>query len=335
MTTKRRCLYRHIIRQQVDLEENKVVSIRFTHPTRADIELAYYGRAHLEAFEQTGDIPSLSLPLMLYIDDFGIYRTTHQAIKAFYITPASMPYKERRKLSNMFTLTLGLHGSSFDDVLYNISEGMLSMHKGFHADINGTKTYIRAFMVCVAGDMPQAADTMGYLRFNATKGCRACYCNQEDRGDLYYNTDDNGRYHFDEQQIREEGNALPTKAQREEHFKRHGMKPGRPPIRMVAPTLDVIQGAGYDICHSEWRGIGQKLFQLLLDHMLTGAGAKAYVNALQSFPFPPGWNRIQSPRNHMKSWSMSETAKAMIITPSIMRCCGREEWFQDGFMDAF
>jgi hypothetical protein len=68
--------------------------------------------------------------------------------------------------------------------------------------------------------------------------------------------------------------------------------------------------------------------------MLTGAGAKAYVNALQSFPFPPGWNRIQSPRNHMKLWSMSETAKAMIITPLIMRCCGREEWFQDGFMDA-
>jgi hypothetical protein len=169
-------LYRHIIRQQVDLEESKVVS-------RADIELAYYGRAHLEAFEQTGDIPSLSLPLMLYIDDFGIYRTTHQAIKAFYITPASLPYKERRKLSNMFTLTLGPHGSSFDDVLYNISEGMLSMHKGFHADVNGTKTYIRAFTVCVADDMPQAADTMGYLRFNATKGCRACYCNQEDRGD--------------------------------------------------------------------------------------------------------------------------------------------------------
>jgi hypothetical protein len=326
--------YRHIIRQQVDTEESKVVSIRFTNPTRADIELSHYGRPHLEAFEHTGDTPSLSLPLMLYIDDFGIYRTTHQAIKAFYLTPAAMSYKERRRLSNMFTLTLGPDGASFDDMMDNISEGMLSMHRGFYADINGTETYIRAFTICVAGDMPQAADSMGYLRFNVTKGCRACYCDQEDRGNLYYNTEENGRFHFDEEQIREEGYALRTKAQREEHFKRHGMKPGRPPIYKVAPTLNIIQGAGYDICHSEWRGIGRKLFQLFLDHMLTGAGAKAYVRALQICPFPPGWQRIQSPRNHMKSWSMSETAKAMIITPLVMRCYGSEDWLQEDFLAA-
>jgi hypothetical protein len=79
---------------------------------------------------------------MLYIDDFGIYRTTHQAIKAFYLTLAAMSYKERRRLSNMFTLTLGPDGASFDDMMDNISEGMLSMHKGFYADINGTETYI-------------------------------------------------------------------------------------------------------------------------------------------------------------------------------------------------
>ena len=41
---------------------------------------------------------------------FGIVRNTYRSLKGFYLTPASLPYAERRKESNMFTLTLGPHG---------------------------------------------------------------------------------------------------------------------------------------------------------------------------------------------------------------------------------
>jgi hypothetical protein len=56
------------------------------------------------------DGPSLSMPFLLFIDGFGIFRNTYPSLKGFYLTPASLPYAERRKESNMFTLTLGPHG---------------------------------------------------------------------------------------------------------------------------------------------------------------------------------------------------------------------------------
>ena len=55
------------------------------------------------------DGPSLSMLFLLFIDGFGIFRNIYPSLKGFYLTPASLPYAERRKESNMFTLTLGPH----------------------------------------------------------------------------------------------------------------------------------------------------------------------------------------------------------------------------------
>ncbi|OJD26743.1 hypothetical protein ACJ73_01869 [Blastomyces percursus] len=47
---------------------------------------------------------------------------------------------------------------------------------------------------------------------------------------------------------------------------------------------------------------------------------------LQTFPFPRGWNRLQSPITHLKKYQLQEHARASIIIPLVLRCWLREEW---------
>ena len=94
-----RCIYNPVV--------ESFKSIRYMPPTRGDLEVEHYGREAIEAFASTEELPSLSLPFILFIDDFGIHRNMYRALKGFYITPASLGYQERRKPPTSSRLLLG------------------------------------------------------------------------------------------------------------------------------------------------------------------------------------------------------------------------------------
>ncbi|KAH8744341.1 hypothetical protein F5882DRAFT_265287, partial [Hyaloscypha sp. PMI_1271] len=98
-------------------------------PIRGDFEVDYYGRESIEVFASTDELLSMSLLFILFIDDFGIYRNMYQALKGFYITPATLGYEERRKPSNEFMLTLGPYSALIDDVIRNLELGLSALGK--------------------------------------------------------------------------------------------------------------------------------------------------------------------------------------------------------------
>jgi hypothetical protein len=137
----------------------------------------YYGRDSIEAFASSPDaVQSLSLPFILFIVDFGMHRNMYRALKGFYFTPACLDYQERRKTFNEFTLTLGPHGAVYWDIIDKLEEGIGAL---------GKDTLVKAFPISLTGDMPQAADNSGFMRHNAVRGCRACYCTQDVPYDLH------------------------------------------------------------------------------------------------------------------------------------------------------
>jgi hypothetical protein len=129
------------------------------------------------------------------------------------------------------------------------------------------------------------------MRHNVNRGCRACFCEQSDRGDIKYDITEHGRYHFDMLFLREEGRDLSGR-ESDSFFKNLGMKSEAPPITSIAPTLDLILGRGYDAPYSKWRGIGRILLGLLFNNILTKHGRDSFIKAFQDYPFPPGWPRI-------------------------------------------
>jgi hypothetical protein len=76
-----------------------------------------------------------SLPIILFIDDFGVHRNMYRAIKAFYWIPANLPYAERRKIANVFTYCLGPQRANVEDIVHNLRPGMAQMLEGMANDL--------------------------------------------------------------------------------------------------------------------------------------------------------------------------------------------------------
>ena len=114
----------------------------------------------------------------------------------------------------------------------------------------------------------------------------------------------------------------------------NGLRAEPSPLEDLAPALDIILSRAYDIPHSEWKGLGKQLHQLLIDSVLTPVGLSGYVSAFQHFHIPLNWPRIQNPRNHHGSWSLSEYGCAIIITPLILRCHSTPAWFKRPYQES-
>ena len=110
------------------------------------------------------------------------------------------------------------------------------------------------------------------------------------------------------------------------------MREAEPPIASLTPSLDLIQTRAYDAPHSEWRGLGRILQNLLFSAMLTKEGGLRYIKEFQTFVYLYGWPRIQSPAFYIWSWSLAEAGRATILTPLILRSCSRPNWFRARFL---
>ena len=121
---------KHIVRSAIKL-----------HPTREELEVAHHSREHLKKMftrayssspsssaSRMSQSQSLSpsntiysIPYILFVDGFNIYRNNYRSLKGFYIIPANLPYNERRKIANNFTLFLESHGVSMDDIVHSFT----------------------------------------------------------------------------------------------------------------------------------------------------------------------------------------------------------------------
>lgn len=57
------------------------------------------------------------LPLITFIDAFGLYRNSYRSLIGVYFIIAAMNSRERNRRANMFLLTLGPYSSNFVDVV--------------------------------------------------------------------------------------------------------------------------------------------------------------------------------------------------------------------------
>ncbi|KAF6223757.1 hypothetical protein HO173_013218 [Letharia columbiana] len=266
---------RRFIRRVLNFNSSTIRPLRQLHPTRGELEIAHFGRDYLEAVVAKSPI---SFPYLLFVDDFGIHRNMYRALKAFYLIPACLDYAERRKLANVFTLSLGPHGANIKDVVEAFRKPIQDLDRGIELEVNGVTDIFWAFALTFLGDMPQQADNGGFMRHTATMGCRTCYCSKDERANLDFDIVGNGRYHWETTQQREFAGDLDG-AELKEFIQDTGIRLDAPPIAKLAPSLDLIQSRAYDAPHSEWRGLGRILQGFLMTTILTKRKSTTYLKA--------------------------------------------------------
>ena len=115
-----------------------IVPLCHTHAIRAELEMQAYSRGlyavHWDK-AQPNSLKTLSLPLLTFIDAFGVYRNSYRSLMGFYVTPAALPENDRCRESNVFPIALGPHGSDFGDIVKAL-HSMRTLDEGIVAKVN-------------------------------------------------------------------------------------------------------------------------------------------------------------------------------------------------------
>jgi len=172
-----------LVRRVINGPATQVYPLNRTTPSRGELEITTYGREKLIRVFQKGKC--ISIPYQLFIDGFGLYRSVYRSLMGIYLIPACLQASERAKISNVYPLTLGPHGSNFPDVISSLT-GLTALDQGMELDITGTGQRVRISAFCLAflGDMPQQQDNAGFKRPTAVRSCRQCLVTEKIAGIL-------------------------------------------------------------------------------------------------------------------------------------------------------
>ncbi|KAI5806056.1 hypothetical protein EDC01DRAFT_626159 [Geopyxis carbonaria] len=289
---------------------------KLAHPILAELEIEIYGRDFLVSLSKR---PVLSMPHMTFIDAFGLYRNVYCSLTGIYMIISAQNLRDRTRRNNIIPLTLGPHGSDLRDVMTALGPFMRKLEVGVEIMLDSQYLVI-APALGFLGDMPQQAENMGFLRQNATFGCRTCLIPSEHYSNMEFDILTKGRYHYQTQSLRKEALTMQSKKARETILQASGMKDGEAaPIHIIAPALDVIRSAPSDPPHADCQGIGRMSQTLLILYALLPKYQTEYANAMCKIVHPPGWPKIQNPIRHRLSWDLAEQSRALLLTAITLR----------------
>lgn len=93
------------------------------------------------------------LPLLSFIDTFGLYRNAYRTLIGIYYIPATINTRKRTRRTNCFVLTLGLYRSNFPNVVKALGL-LIALDRGIEVYILGTsKVLLVVFTYAFIGNM--------------------------------------------------------------------------------------------------------------------------------------------------------------------------------------
>ncbi|SMR42193.1 unnamed protein product [Zymoseptoria tritici ST99CH_1E4] len=239
------------------------------HPIRGELEIMHFGRQTLiDTF--ASNTPVLTLPLVIFLDAFGLYRNMYRSLLGCYFLNGAFGSKERNRRMNLIPFTIGPHGSNTTEVVAAIAPLLAPLDAGMKLDLNGVETVVCAMPFFFIGDMPQQAANAGFLTQRATFGCRSCTFKQTDWKSLELDVVGKGRYHHEIERIRKQADTLdglPRKTFIEKH--QPGMALDRGVVEAIAPTVDRVVGNPGDPPHSECGRYTKVAHSVLKEAVLT------------------------------------------------------------------
>ena len=276
----------HLLVRWVANQQNCTLRPAFMlHPIKAELELECFGRKH---FMDHLGIKTISLPLLCFIDGFGLFRNMYRCLDGCYVTLASMDLRQRSRRANVFPLTLGPHGSDFGEVFTSMA-GLTQLDGGIVLTINGEKVFVIAYIYIFTGDMPAQNKAGGFKSQVANYGCRSCLISASERGDLDFDVVRMGRYHHHMIQLRSLAKTMTKNSKRYKDFcAEWGFSENPSALIDVTPALDIIRSRPADPAHSEFYGLAKQSQKILIEAVLSPTGRITYAQELRSFPFPPG-----------------------------------------------
>ena len=201
----------YFIRKVLNFKDNKVRSFCQMHQTRKKLKIKHFDKEQLaKAFNRF----HISFLYLLFIDDFKIHRNMYRALKAFYFIFACLFYFERRKMINVFILTLKSYETQLKDVVEVFRKSLKKLNIELKMNINDQDHIVCAFVMTFLKNMSQQANNDEFFRHNAKRNCRTCFCLKSEKKNLEYDIINNDKYHLITKRNRESAQYFLKKNQK-------------------------------------------------------------------------------------------------------------------------
>ncbi|KAI0599024.1 hypothetical protein F4775DRAFT_591811 [Biscogniauxia sp. FL1348] len=310
----------YVIRRKCNVGLKRFLPVVKTTPIRGELEIIEFTREALVQSLDRKDVDIYTVPLILFADGFGLYRTMHKSIMGIYHSIAALKRADRLRQMNVMPLTLGPHASNDEEVWEQIGGKLRELEEGSIVELHGTSAFVSGFVIVLVGDFPQQQDNSGFRRPTAKQGCRMCDVTLTDRGDLNYDlsSGEHQRYHHEIIRQRQYLQTLSTRKLKDEAAAKYGLAVKDPALMTVLPALDIIKTRPADSSHSEFGGLTKMLHLLIIDQVLTPTANHEYAKMLRNFPMRPGWGAVQSPL-HVLQYSLAEHGRWSVMAPLLFR----------------
>lgn len=307
----------------------KLVPLNKTKMLRAELEMrAFGGRKRLLQLVSPKARRVICVPMMLFIDGFGLYRTMHRSLIGIYAIMASLSHDARRRSEFIYTLAFGPHGTNYQDVIAAITPGLAALDHGYDTRVGDEDVRLFSYPICFLGDMPQQNENAGVAHPTGRVSCRFCMAGQGDRGNLAYDTIKNKRHLCEVEAAWHKIEMVNDQKQEDEIRRRYGFSAQATPLTKISRAMDITRDMPSDPCHSELAGMMKIAVNVLLHDIFTPTGKTRFSNILREFPMPQGWQKLQSPQHHLDSYQIQEFARIGTLIPVIFRLYLEPCWIQ-------
>lgn len=141
------------IRQMYNKVKDKWISLNLFASLRVDLELLTYEREYLimTFVYRRNNMTKLatskftkcySMSLMIFIDDFDLFRNAYRFLMSIYVILASMTLTKRNRRANVFSITLESHELELSNVINAISLSLTQLDREIFTQIEDDETIL-------------------------------------------------------------------------------------------------------------------------------------------------------------------------------------------------
>lgn len=300
---------------------------------RAELELQMYDHEYFSKnFDRATGNQCISLSLLMFIDDFDLYRNAYRSLMKVYLQFASLFFHDWMHQANMFSLTLGLHESNFNDIVDALQD-LQHFNQDAVLDLSQL-TQVCAFTLCFLKNMSQQQANADFKSQRIIKNCRFCLISAEARDNLDFDIIQQGQFHTQTMYQRLEMSQIQTKTKREQFATQWDLTVEQSSLFKISSVLDIISTWFENSAHSKYSELCKLLHQLLVEIILTSAEVNAYAIVLRRWFFVSDFERLQSSLHHLKSYSLSKHARWIIIISELLQCWLKKLHLQSFYLNS-
>lgn len=223
--------------------------------------------------------------VLLYIDEFSLYRNMYWVLCEIYLTLTSLTIQERQSISNVYSITLDSHRAALNAVIEQIQHRFIILKWECQLHIKGNEIMIWVSIITFTEDMKQQQASAEFIRAYINLSCQMCFADSINWDDMSLDVVWLSHYHHMTADAQRRIDALSLMTEWKKAWQVNEMTFKMSALQLMMSALDLIHSRSEDFTHSEYTEVIQCMTETLCSKILTNKALRKFTDLFWAFFF--------------------------------------------------